>query len=90
MKSECACAGIRRPGTGLAVDARQYNPDSLTATFEPDNPLSYFTTYTVTIKEEVQDQNSIEMSGDFSWSFTTEMGFLIWDARNWDQAKWDY
>jgi hypothetical protein len=65
-----------------------YDPESMIASFEPDTPLSYSTTYTATIKKEIQDKNSHELPGDFSWSFTTEMASLIWDEGKWDEAKW--
>lgn len=65
-----------------------YNSESMIATFEPDTPLSYSLTYTAIISKQVQDRNSLELSNDFSWSFTTEIDSLIWDEGKWDEAKW--
>ena len=65
-----------------------YNNESKIATFEPDSPLSYATTYTVTMKKEIQDKNAHKLPADISWSFTTEMDSLIWDEGKWDESQW--
>ncbi|MGA1864641.1 MAG: Ig-like domain-containing protein [bacterium] len=79
---------ILESAAGKVSGTITYNSESMIATFEPDAPLSYSITYTATIKKQVQDKNSLELSNDFVWNFTTEMDSLIWDEGKWDEAKW--
>ncbi len=53
-----------------------YNASTRTATLTPSSPLSYYTTYTATVKDgssynAVRDIAGNHMAADFSWSFTT-------------------
>jgi len=66
-----------------------YNPSSRIATFTPDNNLDHFTTYTATITTGVEDRAGINLAADFTWSFTTIRGPLVWDSSNWNEANWN-
>jgi len=61
---------------GCSIEGQvDYCPGDMTVIFKPANPLSYATTYTVTITTEVRDMAGNAMLADYAWSFTTEAVF---------------
>ncbi|HSA15842.1 MAG TPA: Ig-like domain-containing protein, partial [Spirochaetota bacterium] len=51
-----------------------YNAATHTATFDPDRNLSTGTEYTVDLSTSITDEESNRITGDDSWSFSTEVG----------------
>jgi hypothetical protein len=49
-----------------------FSNENRTVTFAPSTDLDYSTTYTVTLKTEIQDVAGNPMENDYSWQFTTE------------------
>ena len=49
-----------------------YDVSTRTATFTPDAPLAYATTYTATVSGQVRTRAGSSLDGDAQWSFTTE------------------
>ena len=63
---------------GVSVDgAVAYNAATRTATFTPDAPLAYETTYTATVEGSVATAGGTTLAGDASWSFTTEEAPIV-------------
>jgi hypothetical protein len=58
-----------------------YDGSALKATFTPDSPLSYNTTYTSTVTDDVMDRAGNKMAGDDSWSFTTNPLIAVTDLE---------
>lgn len=48
-----------------------YDDGTYAATFTPSGQLSISTTYTVTIRKEVEDASGLDMKDDYTWTFTT-------------------
>lgn len=48
-----------------------YEPATRTATFDPDDPLNFQTTYMATIGAGLQDLSGNTMTDAYTWSFTT-------------------
>lgn len=59
-----------KQGTTAIPGVVSYN--GTTATFNPDNNLSYGTSYTVTISSGVKSQDGIAMVSDYVWTFSTK------------------
>ena len=78
-----------KTGTTAITGTVTYDLATWTATFKPDGKLSYFTNYTATIRADVEDRAGNTMAADYSWSFRTERGPLVWGSGNWDETKWN-
>jgi hypothetical protein len=76
-------------GTTTVDGTVTYDLMTMIATFKPDSNLSFFTNYTATISSDVEDRAGNKMAADFTWSFTTERGPLVWDSGNWDETNWN-
>ena len=67
-----------RPGLILLtrrdpVEGRlRYNGSARTLIFSPASPLDYGSTYTVTVKEEIEDRDGNPLLLGMTWTFTTE------------------
>ena len=55
-----------------AVGTVSYDPATRTATFTPSGPLAYTTSYTATVSTGVADAAGNTLSGNYSWSFSTD------------------
>jgi parallel beta-helix repeat protein len=60
------------PVTGTVT----YDSDAMTATFTPDAPLFYNTSYTATITDSVMDLSGVSMENGYSWTFSTAK--IVW------------
>jgi hypothetical protein len=65
---------IFRQGSTVISGAITYN--GTTITFNPDNNLSYGTSYTATIAAGVKNQEGIALEQDYVWTFTTKNATL--------------
>jgi len=48
-----------------------YDPNNMTATFDPNSSLSYNTVYTATINTNLEDKAGNTMPSNYTWTFTT-------------------
>ncbi|PLX88341.1 MAG: hypothetical protein C0619_12960, partial [Desulfuromonas sp.] len=55
----------------------QVSGSANTATFTPDAPLDYSTTYTATVTTGILDTAGNPLASDFSWDFATEDPFTV-------------
>jgi len=77
---------------GAVTGSVAYNLATQTATLTPASQLSPSTTYTASIKTDVEDLAGIQLAADHVWSFTTGATVPtagIWDVSTWDNALWD-
>ncbi|MCO7224842.1 Ig-like domain-containing protein [Pleionea sp. CnH1-48] len=51
-----------------------FDEASITATLQAERPLSLLTKYTATVSSSISDLAGNQLTGDFSWSFTTRDG----------------
>jgi hypothetical protein len=78
-----------KSGATTVTGTVTYDLMTMIATFKPDSNLAFFTNYTATISSDVEDRAGNKMAADFSWSFTTERGPLVWGSGNWDETNWN-
>lgn len=64
-----------------------YDDGTYTATFEPDADLLPNTAYTATITTDVQNKAGLNLSADYSWTFTTAM-LTIWPKLQYTIRDW--
>lgn len=62
---------ILKSSTGVVPGKVEYNETTHTATFAPDNPLSYNTRYTASVTTGIQDMAGNPIFAGYSWDFNT-------------------
>ena len=65
-----------KAGTVSVAGTVSYDDTTRTATFSPTAPLSFSTTYTVTLGASISSVAGVAMGSPVSWSFTTASGAL--------------
>ncbi|HIQ04221.1 MAG TPA: DUF11 domain-containing protein [Anaerolineae bacterium] len=61
---------VEGPG-GPVTGSVGYEPVGFTATFTPNMPLDYGTTYTATLNASIQSSQGVTLGSDYVWRFTT-------------------